>query len=176
MNITVYLGSNPGKNPVYTEAVRDLGTWIGTNGHRLIYGGSNCGLMGELANAVLAAGGKVTGVEPQFFIDWGYDHPGITDLIVTENMSERKAKMIELGDAFLAFPGGTGTLEEITEIITLYSLGRITKPYVLYNVNGYYDALADFFDRMVEEGFVTEENRRKIRFASSLAGIASCLT
>ena len=105
MNITVYLGANEGNDPFFKEAVRELGAWIGTNGNTLVYGGSKSGLMGELAESVLQAGGKVIGVEPQFFIDAGFVYDEITELITTKDMSERKAKMIELGDAFIAFPG-----------------------------------------------------------------------
>ena len=118
MNITVYLGARDPDNPALTYAARELGTWIGANNHQLIYGGSHCGLMGELAESTLLAGGRVTGVEPQFFIDAGFEYDEITELIVTKDMSDRKAKMIELGDAFIAFPGGTGTLEEISEVIS----------------------------------------------------------
>ena len=110
MNITVYLGANDGNDPSLKKAVRELGRWIGESGNSLIYGGSKSGLMGELAESVLSVGGEVIGVEPQFFIDAGYQYDAITRLIVTKDMSERKAKMIELGDAFIAFPGGTGTL------------------------------------------------------------------
>ena len=113
MNITVYLGANEGNNPSLKRAVKELGTWIGKSGNALIYGGSKSGLMGALADSVLNAGGNVTGVEPQFFIENEFQHEGITKLIVTKDMSERKNKMIELGNAFIAFPGGTGTLEEI---------------------------------------------------------------
>ena len=118
MKLTVYLGANEGKDPALGQAVQELGRWIGESGHALVYGGSDNGLMGLLARSVLAAGGEVTGVEPQFFIDAGYQLEGLTRLIVTKDMAERKAKMIELGDAFLAFPGGTGTLEEITEVMS----------------------------------------------------------
>ena len=116
MNITVYLGANEGNDPFFKEAVRELGAWIGTNGNTLVYGGSKSGLM---------AGGKVIGVEPQFFIDAGFVYDEITELITTKDMSERKAKMIELGDAFIAFPGGTGTLEEITEVMSKVSLKHL---------------------------------------------------
>ena len=115
MNITVYLGANAGNDPALAEAVRELGSWIGANGHRLVYGGSRSGLMGQLAQSALDAGGTVTGVEPQFFVQQELQHDGLTELIVTKDMTERKTKMIELGDAFIAFPGGTGTLEEIAE-------------------------------------------------------------
>ena len=104
MNITVYLGANEGNNPLLKRAVKELGTWIGKSGNALIYGGSKSGLMGALADSVLNAGGNVTGVEPQFFIENEFQHEGITKLIVTKDMSERKNKMIELGNAFIAFP------------------------------------------------------------------------
>ena len=105
MNITVYLGANEGNDPALLKAVRELGNWIGANGHSLVYGGSKNGLMGEIAESVLNSGGSVTGVEPQFFVDMGFLYDDLTELIVTRDMSERKAKMIELGDAFIAFPG-----------------------------------------------------------------------
>ena len=117
MNITVYLGASSGNDPTLESSVRELGRLIGESGSALVYGGSKNGLMGALAESVLRAGGEVTGVEPQFFIDKGYEYDEITTLIVTRDMTERKTKMIELGDAFIAFPGGTGTLEEISEIM-----------------------------------------------------------
>ena len=112
MNITVYLGANEGNDPSLRKAVRELGTWIGESGNRLVYGGSKSGLMGEIAESVLQAGG-VTGVEPQFFIDMEYQYDAITELIVTKDMTERKTKMIELGDVFIGFSGGTEHSEEI---------------------------------------------------------------
>ena len=118
MNITVYLGANEGTDPALKTAVQELGKWIGESGNALIYGGSRCGLMGVLADSVLAAGGEVIGVEPEFFVKGELQHDGLTDLIVTKDMTERKTKMIELGDAFIAFPGGTGTLEEIAEVMS----------------------------------------------------------
>ena len=114
MNITVYLGSNEGRDPALKQAAKELGAWIGSHGHTLIYGGSKCGLMGILAESVLLSGGKVIGVEPEFFVSAGLIYEAIDQLIVTPDMTERKAKMIDLGDAFIAFPGGTGTLEEIS--------------------------------------------------------------
>ena len=125
MNITVYLGANDGTEIIHKTAAAELGRWIGKNGHTLIYGGSKCGLMGALAENVLLAGGKVIGVEPGFFVDAGYVYDDISQLIVTKTMAERKSKMIELGDAFIAFPGGTGTLEEITEVMSKVYLGHL---------------------------------------------------
>ena len=138
MNITVYLGANEGNDPALKTAVRELGTWIGESGNSLVYGGSKSGLMGELAESVLAAGGTVIGVEPQRFIDEGFLYDAITELIVTPDITERKTKMIELGDAFIAFPGGTGTLDEIAEIMSKVALQDLDAPCILYNLNGYY--------------------------------------
>ena len=171
MNITVYLGANEGNDPALKTAVRELGAWIGKSGHALVYGGSKSGLMGELAESVLEAGGEVTGVEPQFFIDAGFEYDAITRLIVTKDMSERKAKMIELGDAFIAFPGGTGTLEEITEVMSKVSLRHLDAPCILYNLNGYYDDLRALLGHMIEMGLSTEERQRGIYFAESLSQI-----
>ena len=175
MNIVVYLGARTGKNPLFREKARELGAWIAGQGHRLVYGGSAIGLMGELADAVLSAGGEVTGVEPRFFVDAVLQHKGVQDLIVVETMQERKQKMISLGDAFIAFPGGTGTLEEISEIISMTCLGLTDKPCIIYNINGYYNILADYLDQMVAEGFMTPENRGKIFFAEGTADLESIL-
>ncbi len=176
MNITVYLGATPGNDPALEPAVRALGTWIGKNGHNLVYGGSRCGLMGMLAESVLEAGGKVTGVEPKFFVDDGFVYDAITELIVTKDMSERKAKMIELGDAFIAFPGGTGTLEEIAEIMSKVALRHLDAPCILYDLNGYYTGLRMLLDRMLESELSTSEKLSGITFAKSLDDIARALS
>ena len=128
MNITVYLGASEGSDPRLREAVEELGAWIGASGNALVYGGSKSGLMGAIADSVLKAGGEVTGVEPRFFVEHELQHNGLTRLIVTEDMTQRKSKMIELGDAFIAFPGGTGTLEEITEVMSKVSLKHLDAP------------------------------------------------
>ncbi len=172
MNIVVYLGSAFGNDPVYRDKIKELGNWIGRTGNDLVYGGSKIGLMGILADAVLEAGGHVTGVEPSFFIDQCRQHEGIDKLIVTDDMFERRQTMMEMGDAFIAFPGGIGTMEEITDIISAVSLDIIDKPYVIYNLNGYYDHLDALFDHMTKEGFIPEENRAVIRFASTIDEIA----
>ena len=175
MNITVYLGSARGNDDKLTEAVRELGTWIGNAGHALVYGGSKSGLMGELAESVLLAGGRVTGVEPQFFIDAGLVYDDIDELIVTQDMSERKAIMIARGDAFIAFPGGTGTLEEIAEIMSKVALGHTDAPCILYNLNGYYEGLKAQLSHMIAMGLSTPEQQRGIYFAEDLAAIVRIL-
>ena len=171
MNITVYLGANEGKDPSLKTAVRELGTWIGESGSRLIYGGSKSGLMGELAESVLQAGGEVIGVEPQFFIDMEYQYDEITELIVTKDMTERKMKMIELGDVFIAFPGGTGTLEEIAEVMSKVSLKHLTAPCILYNLNDYYDGLQTLLRHMTEMGLSSPERQEGLYFAKDLSEI-----
>ena len=175
MNITVYLGAFQGKDSALADAVRELGTWIGESGNSLVYGGSKSGLMGMLAESVLAAGGEVTGVEPQFFMDEELQLDGLTELIVTKDMAERKAKMIELGDAFIAFPGGTGTLEEITEVMSKVSLKHLASPCILYNLNGYYDSLKELLAHMISMGLSSEERQEGIYFAKNLAEIREIL-
>ena len=175
MNITVYLGANEGKDPQMKTAVRELGSWIGSEGNRLIYGGSKCGLMGDLAESVLLAGGQVVGVEPQFFLDAGMDYEEITELIATKDIPERKAKMIELGEAFIAFPGGTGTLEEITEIMAKVCLGHLNAPCIVYNLNGYYDSLKALLANMVRMGLAYEDKIKRICFAENLEDIKKIL-
>lgn len=141
----------------------------------LIYGGSKGGLMGKLADSVLNAGGKVIGVEPQFFILNEFQHDGLTKLIVTKDMSERKNKMIELGDAFIAFPGGTGTLEEIAEVMSKVSLKQLDAPCILYNLNGYYDDLKNLLEHMIEKGLSSKERQAGIYFADDLEQIKELL-
>ena len=175
MNITVYLGANEGNDPALGRAVHELGQWIGGNGHTLVYGGSKTGLMGEIAKSVLDAGGNVTGVEPQFFMDEGFQYDGLTELIVTKDMAERKTKMIQLGDAFIAFPGGTGTLEEIAEVMSKVSLKQLDAPCILYNLNGYYDDLRALLGHMIEKGPSSPERQEGIYFAEDLAKISEIL-
>lgn len=175
MNITVYLGALEGTDPRLKSAVRELGTWIGTQGHTLVYGGSKSGLMGELSGSAIQAGGRVIGIEPQFFIDQSLQQEGLAELIVTQDMTQRKTKMIELGQAFIAFPGGTGTLEEITEVMSKVSLGHLDVPCILYNLDGYYDGLEALLSHMVEQGLSTKERLKGIYFAEDLTEIQDIL-
>lgn len=175
MNITVYLGANEGSDPRLRKSVEELGTWIGSSGNALVYGGSKSGLMGAIADSVLQAGGKVTGIEPQFFIENELQHDGLTQLIVTKDMSERKAEMIELGDAFIAFPGGTGTLEEITEVMSKVSLKHLDAPCILYNLNGYYDDLKALLAKMIDKDLSSKERQEGIYFAENLDEIKQIL-
>ena len=167
MNITVYLGANEGSDPALKQAVEELG--------RRRPARSRSGLMGRLAHSVLTAGGEVTGVEPQFFIDSEVQYDGLTRLIVTQDMTERKTRMIELGDAFIAFPGGTGTLEEITEVMSKVSLGHLDAPCILYDLDGYYAGLKALLAHMVEMGLSSPERQSGIYFVKNLDEIKSIL-
>lgn len=171
MNITVYLGANEGNATYLKKEVKELGKWIGESGNSLVYGGSKSGLMGILADSVLLAGGRVTGVEPVFFVESKYQHEGIHELIVTKDMPERKAKMIELGDAFIAFPGGTGTLEEISEIMSMISLKHMDAPCILYNLHGYYDGLKMQLDIMIKYELSSKDRLEGIYFADTIDDI-----
>lgn len=175
MNITVYLGAWQGNSPRYSAAVRELGAWIGSSGNTLVYGGSKSGLMGELARSALAAGGEVIGIEPQAFADACLQEEAISKLIVTRNMRERKEKMIDLGDAFIAFPGGTGTLEEIAEVMSLVSMNDLDAPCIVYNLLGYYDDLKSLLEKMIASGFSSSERQKRIHFANSLDAIIEIL-
>lgn len=175
MNITVYLGANKGNDDSLERAAKELGQWIGDSGHALVYGGSKTGLMGILAEGAVESGGKVTGVEPEMFIQSEVQYDGVTELIVTKDFPNRKRKMIELGDAFIAFPGGTGTLEEIAEVISQTALEQLDAPCILYNLNGYYDGLKALLFHMIEMGLSTEERQKQIYFAENLADIKAIL-
>ncbi len=165
MNITVYLGANEGNDPALKQAVEELGRWIGESGNALVYGGSRSGLMGRLAHSVLT----------QFFIDSEVQYDGLTKLIVTKDMTERKTRMIELGDAFIAFPGGTGTLEEIAEVMSKVSLGHLDAPCILYDLDDYYAGLKALLAHMVETGLSSPARQKGICFAKNLDEIKSLL-
>ncbi len=154
MNIAVYCASTPGTDPSYADAARELGRWIGESGNNLVYGGSSVGLMGVVSRETLASGGRVYGVEPQFFLDAGVAQHDLTKLYVVDTMAERKAKMIELADVFVALPGGIGTLEEISEIMSCIRLGlNISECYML-NLNGFYEPLKQLLENMHTHKFI----------------------
>jgi uncharacterized protein (TIGR00730 family) len=147
MNVCVFCGSSVGSHPVYAAAAKDLG----------IYGGGNVGLMGIVADAVMAHGGEVIGVIPDFLLKREVGHRGITQLEVVESMHQRKKRMADLADAFIAMPGGWGTLEELAEVMTWRQLGLVKKPIGILNVNNFFDLLLDQLRKMVQEGFVRQE-------------------
>lgn len=159
MRLCVFCGSSAGQDPVYLETARLLGETLARSGIELVYGGASVGLMGAVADAVLADGGRVIGVMPQALVDKEIAHAGLSDLRVVGSMHERKAMMAELSDGFIALPGGLGTFEELFEVWTWAQLGYHKKPCALLNVAGFYDKLADFLDDVVERGFVKPIHR-----------------
>jgi len=168
-SICVFLGSNSGNRPDFLEAAQSTGRELARRGLTTVYGGSNVGLMGALADAALAAGGKVIGVIPESLRKKEIDHTGLTELHVTASMHERKALMAELSDGFIALPGGLGTLEEISEMLTWAQLGFHKKPCGLLDICGYYASLGSFFDNAVAEGFVNATHRSMLLHAPNAA-------
>lgn len=157
--LCVFCGSSPGHDPVYSDATRALGAALTDAGIDLVYGGGHVGLMGMVADAVLAGGGRVTGVIPQALHDLEVAHHGLTVLHVVGSMHERKAMMADLSDGFIAMPGGIGTFEELFEMWTWGQLGYHRKPVGLLNVGGFYDRLVGFIDDVVEAGFLRPAHR-----------------
>lgn len=157
-SVCVYCGSSPGSDPAFVEAATELGARLAAAGMRLVYGGGDHGLMGAVAQGVLAGGGKVTGVIPEFLLAWehaegGEDLSGI-DMITVPDMHMRKHMMFDEADAFIALPGGIGTLEELIEMLTWAQLKRHTKPVAVLNINGFWDPLIELIDHMQDAGFL----------------------
>ena len=157
--ICVFCGASPGARPEYAEATRELARLVIADGIGVVYGGGGVGLMGALADEVIASGGELTGVIPRALVDREIAHRDVMDMRVVGSMHERKALMAELSDAFVALPGGIGTLEELFEVYTWAQLGLHSKPCALLNVAGYYDGIADFLALAVSERFLREETR-----------------
>lgn len=158
-SLCVFCGSNPGRQPVYLDAVRELARVLAAKEIGVVYGGAHVGTMGALADAVLQAGGRVIGVIPEQQVGEEIAHQGLTELHVVGSMHERKALMAQLSDGFIALPGGLGTLEEFAEVVTWSQLGLHHKPTGLLNTAGYYDALLRFLDHAVAERFLREQDR-----------------
>lgn len=163
--VCVFCGSGDGARPEYVATARELGRTIAQSGYGLIYGGACVGLMGAIADAALEAGGEVVGVIPDVIMDREIGHCGLTELCVVRTMHERKALMAERADAFVALPGGYGTMDEFIEIVTWAQLKIHSKPCVLVNLNGYYDGLLKFLDTAVAEGFISCQNRGLMQLA-----------
>ena len=168
MKITVFCGANNGKSESYIKNAIELGEWIADNNNTLVYGGGKIGLMGVIANTVLENRGKVIGIMPQFLVDREISHTGITKFIIVDDMSDRKTKLIDLGDVFIALPGGPGTLEEISQVISWVRVGKKDAPCILMNVDGYYNFLEQYFDKMVAEGFLAIEDRKNTLFTDNI--------
>jgi uncharacterized protein (TIGR00730 family) len=161
-SVCVYCGSNAGNKPVYAERAIALGNRLAKERLALVYGGGNVGLMGIVADAVLEAGGEVIGVIPEQLVEWEVAHKGLTRLEIVANMHERKARMFDLSDGFVALPGGFGTLDEMFEMLTWRQLGIGDKPCAFLDVDGFYAPLLAMLDRMVEERFLHADQRRDL--------------
>lgn len=167
-SLCVYCGSSSGSHPEYVEAAKAFGTRLAKEGIALVYGGGKVGLMGTVADAVLAAGGRVIGVIPRQLVEKEVAHPGLTEMHVVETMHQRKTRMYELSEAFVALPGGFGTMDEMFEMLTWAQLGLHTYPCAYLDVRGFYSHLAATMDHMVGEGFVKKIQRDQVWFGESI--------
>ena len=167
-SIAVFCGSSAGNEPIYVQAAETLGKHLAANQTQLVYGGGKVGLMGVIADNVLTSNGQVVGVIPKFLKEKEIAHTGLTELITTQNMHERKLKMHELSDAILMMPGGFGTLEEFFEMVTWAQLGLHQKPIGILNTNGFYDDLLELFEKMIAKGFLKEDNYKMIQVANNV--------
>ncbi|HYM49515.1 MAG TPA: TIGR00730 family Rossman fold protein [Candidatus Limnocylindrales bacterium] len=169
--LCVFCGSSAGRDPAYLESAREVGATLAERGIGVVYGGSRVGLMGALADAVLERGGEIIGVIPQALLAREMAHRGIVDLRIVDSMHARKALMAELADGFVALPGGLGTLEEFTEIVTWAQLGIHAKPCGLLNLGGFYDPFLGFLDHLVEAGFVPPSTRGLVLAAATITDL-----
>lgn len=165
MNICVFCGSSLGSESVYKEAAHELGSLIASTNNTLVYGGGKVGLMGIVADATLAAGGKVIGVIPDFLLRREVAHHGLTQLEVVETMHQRKQRMADLSHAFIAMPGGWGTLDELAEILTWKQLGIVDQTVGVLNTNFFFDGLLSQMDLMMRHGFLQQTNLRTVQVA-----------
>ena len=159
MKVCVFAASSSRIDDAYKRAAEELGVAFAREGVHAVFGGGGIGLMGIFADSLMAHGGSVTGVIPGFMMDEGWGHDGVTDMVVTSDMSECKKTIFAMSDAAVALPGGVGTLEELTEVITLKQLGQFNKPIIIVNVDGFYDHLIEFFDHMVRGHFMRLEHK-----------------
>lgn len=176
MKIAVYCGSAVGKNPLYKQAAHELGAALAKQQIGIVYGGSNIGLMGTLAEAALQNNGQVIGVMPTNLQKREVTHTELTEIHIVENMHVRKATMVDLADAFVALPGGCGTLDEYFEVFTWAQIGLHEKPVILLNIDGFYDSLIQHFERMFYEGFVQESHREFLKIASTAEDVIRIIT
>jgi uncharacterized protein (TIGR00730 family) len=175
MNICVFCGSSTGSNSIYKAAARELGSLMALGGHKLVYGGGNIGLMGIIADTVLEKGGEVIGIIPGFLMEKEVGHAGLTKLEIVGTMHERKMRMAELSQAFIALPGGWGTLEETAEVLTWKQLGLIHQPVGILNINGFFDAFFAQMQHMVSEGFLKPSNLDFVKVSNSPQHLLSSL-
>ena len=173
--IALYCGSRTGNNPIYQQQAIALAETLARHGFGAVYGGASIGLMGEVANTVMQAGGEVVGVIPEFMLDYEIAHRDLTELHVVPSMHVRKAMMADRASAFIALPGGLGTFEEILEIATWGQLNQHQKPMILFNVNGFYQHLIAQMDHAVAEGFLPPEHRQKIAVCNEIEQVIEIL-
>jgi uncharacterized protein (TIGR00730 family) len=169
--LAVYCGSSIGADPAFAATARALGAEMASRGIGLVYGGGRLGLMGEVADAALAAGGEVFGVIPQALIDLEVAHTGLTELHVVQTMHERKARMTDLTDAFVALPGGIGTLDELFEAWSWNALGYHAKPFALLNIGGFWDNLVELMDHVEQSGFMSSARRSQLLVADDIGEV-----
>jgi len=173
--ICVFCGSSNGNSSIYLEAAQQLGNELVKNGYGLVYGGASVGLMGAVADSVLDLGGEVVGVIPQSIADMEVAHTGLTSLEVVDDMHQRKARMMQLADGFIAMPGGLGTLEELFEVLTWSQLRLHQKPSALLNLGGYYDTLLDFLSHTSEQGFSKQAHISTLAVSDTVVGVLPAL-
>ncbi len=171
MNVCVFCGSGAGNNPVYAEAAKEMGSLLSNSKSTLIYGGGNIGLMGIIADQVLALGGKVIGIIPDFLMKKEVGHTALTQLEVVGSMHERKRRMADLADVFIALPGGWGTLDELAEILTWKQLGLINASVGILNTHHYFDTLITQMQTMETEGFLSIKNLRELKIDDNPSGL-----
>ncbi len=171
MRICVYMGSRDGTNSAYRKTALELGEAMAVRGHSLVYGGGNTGLMGAVADAMVAKGADTFGVIPEALAELEVAHQGLTELVITRGMHTRKKAMLERADAFVALPGGLGTFEELFEALTWQQLGYHSKPVGLLNIDGFYDLLLEFLDRATRSGFISEYHRSTLIVDDTIDGV-----
>lgn len=175
MQVCIYCASSGQINPVYFEATKQLAVHLVEKGYKVVFGGGSSGLMGQLADSVLALGGQIKGIMPQFMneVEWG--HKGVSDFVYTQTMHERKSKFLDGTDAIIALPGGPGTFEELFEAITLKKLGQISTPIVVLNTNGYFDAFAALMKQAVDQKFMTDDGDSIWKMVDDPAEVIPCI-
>lgn len=169
--IAIYCGSKIGKNEKYKEEAKKLGEWMGKNSHTLVYGGSDVGIMGVVANSVMENGGYAIGVFPKNLLSRESPHFNLNEMYEVENIDERKEKMLSLAQVYVALPGGPGTLEEISQAISLKRVEQLDGKCIFFNIAGFYDETKKLFDKMYEEEFITKEERDIVIFVDSLEAL-----
>ncbi|MFP3916897.1 TIGR00730 family Rossman fold protein [Lysinibacillus telephonicus] len=175
MNVAIYCGSQTGKDKIYIEKAKELGEQLAKASIGIVYGGSNVGLMGAVADAALEHNGKVIGIMPEHLQKREIAHLNLTEIHFVDSMHVRKKKMIDLSNAFIALPGGCGTLDEYFEVFTWAQIGLHSNPVILYNINGFYDAIIAHFEKMFDEGFIRPEQKDILQIATKPDEILSIL-